>query len=130
MLVVRRMVSKDVPGVVAIAVSLSEYFTGDAARQVGRDCASHDAWVLTDSDQIAGFAVTGRKSAGGAEILWMAVAPGRRGRGIGTVLLDHVLDDLAGTGVRLVEVKTLDRSAGYPPTRPPAHSGSEKALSR
>lgn len=45
----------------------------------------------------------------------MAVAPGRRGRGIGTVLLDRVLDDLAATGIRLVEVKTLDRSAGYPP---------------
>ena len=99
----------------AIIESLPEYFTKDAARQVGRDCASHDTSVLTDSDQIAGFTVTERKSAGGAEILWMAVAPGRRGRGIATVLLDHVLDDLAATGVRLVEVKTLDRSAGYLP---------------
>src|SRR5450755_5120552 len=76
---------------------------------------SHDAWVLTDSDEIAGFTVAQRKSAGGAEILWMAVDPGRRGHGYGTVLLNHVLDDLAGTGVLLVEVKTLDRSAGYPP---------------
>jgi GNAT superfamily N-acetyltransferase len=115
MVVIRRMVSQDVPAVVAIVVSLPEYFTEDAARQVGRDCSSHDTWVLTDSDQIAGFTVTERKSASGAEILWMAVAPGRRGRGIGTVLLNHVLDDLAGTEVRLVEVKTLDRSAGYPP---------------
>ena len=115
MLVVRRMVSRDVPAVMAIVESLAEYFTGDAARQVGRDCASHDAWVLTDSDQIAGFTVIDRKSAGGAEILRMAVALERRGRGIGTVLLDRVLDDLAATGIRLVEVKTLDRSAGYPP---------------
>jgi GNAT superfamily N-acetyltransferase len=45
----------------------------------------------------------------------MAVDPGRRGHGDGTVLLNHVLDDLAGTGILLVEVKTLDRSAGYPP---------------
>lgn len=45
----------------------------------------------------------------------MAVDPGRHGRGDGTVLLGHVLDDLAAAGIRLVEVKTLDRSAGYPP---------------
>lgn len=70
------MVSEDVPAVVAIVESLPEYFTGDAARQVGRDCASRDAWVLTDSDQLAGFTVIDRKSAGGAEILWMAVALG------------------------------------------------------
>ena len=36
-----------------------------------------------------------RKSAGGAEILWMAVDPGRRGHGDGTMLLNYVLDDLA-----------------------------------
>jgi hypothetical protein len=62
MLVVRRMVSQDVPAVVAIVESLPECFTEDAAWQVG--CASHDTWVLTDSDQIAGFAVTEQKSAG------------------------------------------------------------------
>jgi len=45
----------------------------------------------------------------------MAVDPRRRGHGDGTMLLNHVLDDLAGTGILLVEVKTLDRSAGYPP---------------
>jgi hypothetical protein len=31
------------------------------------------------------------------------------------MLLNHVLDDLDDTGILLVEVKTLDRSAGYPP---------------
>lgn len=115
MLAVRRAVAQDIPAIAAIVVSLSEYFTEDAARQAGRDSAGHDAWVLTDSDEIAGFTVAQRKSAGGAEILWMAVDPGRRGHGNGTVLLNHVLDDLAGTGIVLVEVKTLDRSAGYPP---------------
>ena len=115
MLAVRRAVAQDIPAIAAIVVSLPEYFTEDVATQVGRDSAGHDAWVLADSDEIAGFTVAQRKSAGGAEILWMAVDPGQRGHGHGTVLLNHVLDDLAGTGILLVEVKTLDRSAGYPP---------------
>lgn len=112
---VRRLAARDTPAVAAIVVALPDYFTGEVAGQVERDCARHGAWVLTDSDEVAGFAVAQRKSAGGAEILWMAVAPGRRGRGNGTMLLSHVLDDLASAGIRLVEVKTLDRSAGYPP---------------
>ena len=115
MLAVRRSVAQDIPAIAAIVMSLPEYFTEDVARQVGRDSAGHDARVLTDSDEITGFTVAQRKSAGGAEILWMAVDPGRRGHGNGTMLLNHALDDLAGTRVLLVEVKTLDRSAGYPP---------------
>lgn len=50
-----------------------------------------------------------------AEILWIAVDPSRRGRGLGTVLLDRVLDDLAADGASVIVAKTLDRSAGYPP---------------
>ena len=45
----------------------------------------------------------------------MAVAPGRRGQGAGTRLLAHVVDELRADGCRVVEVKTLDRSAEYPP---------------
>ncbi len=85
------------------------------AGQVERDAAAHDAWVLTDAGEIAGFAVAARRPPGGAEILWIAVDPARRGRRLGTMLLDSVLDDLAAAGDTVVEAKTLDRSAGYPP---------------
>jgi len=40
---------------------------------------------------------------GAAEILWMAVRADRRGCGIAAALLDRVLDELAGDGVRVVE---------------------------
>jgi ribosomal protein S18 acetylase RimI-like enzyme len=45
--------------------------------------------VLTDADQIVGFAIAARNSAAAAEILSMAVDPGRRGRRYGSVLLTH-----------------------------------------
>lgn len=41
-------------------------------------------------------------------------APLRRG-GVGTLLLDRVMRDLAESGREVVEVKTLDASAGYEP---------------
>jgi GNAT superfamily N-acetyltransferase len=50
-----------------------------------------------------------------AEILWMAVDPARRCRGLGTVLLERVLGELAAGGVSVVEAKTPDRSSGYRP---------------
>jgi GNAT superfamily N-acetyltransferase len=45
--------------------------------------------------------------------LWIAVDAARRGRGHGTTLLGHVLDQLAADGISIIEAKTLDRTSGY-----------------
>ena len=113
--VVRRFEAGDASALVAIIRGLPDYFTDDVPATVERDAASHEAWVLTDSGTVAGFAVAARKSPGGAEILWIAVDAARRGRGHGTMLLGHVLDQLAAAGISVVEAKTLDRSSGYRP---------------
>jgi GNAT superfamily N-acetyltransferase len=116
MLAVRRFAAGDAPAAAAIIQGLPDYFTDDVPAKAQRDAASHDAWVLTDSGAVTGFAVAARKSPGGAEILWIAVDAARRGRGHGTMLLDHVLDCLATAGISVVEAKTLDRSSGYRPS--------------
>jgi GNAT superfamily N-acetyltransferase len=115
MIAVRRFQAGDTAAAVAIIRGLPDYFTDDVPDKVERDAASHEAWVLTDSGAVAAIAVVARKSPGGAEILWMAVDAGRRGRGHGTRLLAHVLDGLAAAGISVVEAKTLDRSSGYRP---------------
>ena len=115
MLAVRRFQAGDASAAAAIIRGLPDYFTDDVPAEVDQDVASHEAWVLTDSGTVAGFAVAARKSAGGAEILWIAIDAARRGRGHGTRLLGHVLDHLATAGVSVVEAKTLDRSSGYRP---------------
>jgi GNAT superfamily N-acetyltransferase len=112
---VRRLAAGDIAALTAIVRSLPDYFTSDVAGHVARDAADHEAWVLVHAGQIAGFAIAARRSQGGAEVLWIAVDPARRGRGLGTRLLDSVLEDLAAAGVSVVMAKTLDRSAGYPP---------------
>src|SRR5882757_8201440 len=115
MLAVRRFTAEDSPAVTTIIRGLSDYFTDDVPAQAERDAASHEAWVISDSETVAGFAVAARKSSAGAEILWIAVDAARRGRGHGTKLLGHVLDHLAANGISVVEAKTLDRSSGYRP---------------
>ena len=112
---VRRFLAGDAPAAVAIIRGLPDYFTDDVPAKAEQDAVRHEAWVVTDSGTVAGFAVVARKSPGGAEILWIAVDAARRGRGHGTALLGHVLDHLAAAGVSVVEAKTLDSSSGYQP---------------
>lgn len=115
MTVVRRLAAADRAAVRRIVCALPEYFTSDVPDKVERDAADHEGWVCADSGAVAGFAVVARRSAGGAEILWMAVDPARRGHGLGTALLQRMLGELAADGISVVQVKTLDRSADYEP---------------
>jgi GNAT superfamily N-acetyltransferase len=112
---VRTCLADDVEPCVEIVRGLPEYFTPDVADALRSDLSRHRAWVADDG-AVVGFAVVDVRSNGtAAEILWAAVRHGRRGGGVGTLLIEHVLDALAAEGVVLVEAKTLDRSAGYAP---------------
>jgi ribosomal protein S18 acetylase RimI-like enzyme len=115
MLDIRRLAGPDVPLAAAIVRSLPDHFTSDVPGLIERDAARHDGWVITDSGTVAGFAIASRRPPGSAEILWIAVDPARRGQGLGTALLDRVLGELSAAGVSVVEAKTLDASADYPP---------------
>jgi GNAT superfamily N-acetyltransferase len=112
---VRPSTAADGPAIAAIVRGLPEFFTPDVPDTVAADMARHESWVAVDGDEVVGFAVVDRRSAHAVEVLWAAVAADRRGAGTGTRLVEAVLADLEAGGVRLVEVKTLDRSAGYAP---------------
>jgi len=105
----------DLEACLRIVRALPDFFTEDVPATVEGDFERHDAWVIVEAKEIAGFVVVDRRSLKAAEILWIAVEPSRRATGYGTRLLDHVLDSLRGDGIALVEVKTLDRSADYAP---------------
>ena len=115
MLAVRRFAAGDARAAVAIIRGLPDYFTDDVPAKVKRDAVNHQAWAITDSGAVTGFAIAARKSPGGAEILWIAIDAARRGRGHGTRLLGHILDHLTTAGISVVEAKTLDLSSGYRP---------------
>src|SRR5262249_10302275 len=57
---VRRFAAGDAPAVTAIIRGLPDYFTDDVPAKAGRDAADHEAWVITDSGTVAGFAIAAR----------------------------------------------------------------------
>lgn len=115
MLVVRPATAQDLASCLRIVRELPEFFGGDVPNIVERDLQRHPGWVVVDEHEVIGFAIAERRSAYSTEILWMAVKADRRAAGHGTILLDSMLDALRDDGVQLVEVKTLDSSAGYAP---------------
>src|SRR5690348_7047204 len=112
---VRVATSQDAAACAAIVIGLPDFFTDDVPDKVRSDLREHCGWVIDDADGVVGFVIVQRRGTRAAEILWAAVAADRRGAGLGTRLVDHVLDELSAEGVQIVEVKTLDPSADYPP---------------
>lgn len=105
----------EVARAVEIVRGLPDYFTSGVPEKVAADFVRGRSFVVGDGDDVAGFAVVEQRLPHCAEILWAAVEPERRGARLGTLLVEHVLGRLRADGVRLVEVKTLDESAGYEP---------------
>ena len=112
---VRAATAQDAEACAEIVAVLDDYFTEDVPDKVRDDLRAHGGWVVGDAGDVAGFAIVERRGPRAAEILWAAVAAERRGAGLGKQLIDHVLDELGAAGVQIVEVKTLDPSADYPP---------------
>lgn len=100
-----------------VLAQLPDFFTPDTHDELRAAFAGDEAWVAVDAaqDGVVGFVVVRRRYERAAEITFAAVVPDRRGVGIGTALIDRAFTDLEHADVRLVEVKTLDASAGYEP---------------
>ena len=112
---VRIAAARDAVACAEIVAGLPDFFTDDVPDKVRRDLGDHGGWVIEDEGGVIGFAIVQRRGKRAAEILWAAVAADRRAAGLGTRLINHILDELSADGVRIVEVKTLDPSAGYGP---------------
>jgi ribosomal protein S18 acetylase RimI-like enzyme len=111
---VRPWTPTDREACLAIVRSLPDFFTEDVPETVRRDLGEYPAWVVTDGGTVAGFAVVKHTTLRSAELLWAVVAAASRHGGLGRVLVDAVLAELAARDVVLVEAKTVDASAGPP----------------
>jgi GNAT superfamily N-acetyltransferase len=112
---VRAAAAQDAVRCAAIVAGLDDFFTDDVPDKVQSDLRDYGGWVIDDAGGVVGFAIVQRRGMRAAEILWAAIAADRRAAGLGSRLVDHVLDELSADGVQIVEVKTLDPSADYPP---------------
>ncbi len=114
-MLVRPATDEDVGHCRSIVRGLPEYFTDDVPDKVAHDLSANQGWIIVEGEATLGFSIVERRSLRAAEILWMAVHPEHRRRGLGSSLLVETLRRLDAEGTELIEVKTLDRSAGYQP---------------
>lgn len=114
---VRRGHLADRGGCVSVLARLPGYFTPNTHDELREQYAAGEAWVAVDDEggDVVGFVLVTRRPPGAAEITFAAVSPERRHGGIGTALVEGALAVLGADGVAVVEVKTLDASAGYAP---------------
>lgn len=115
MTAVRVATVADVDGCVGVLARLPDFFTPDTHAGVSEGLANHRGWVAVEADAVVGFVLAETRYPEAAEITYAAVTPERRGSGIGTALVTRGLTDLWSAGVAVVEVKTLDATAGYEP---------------
>jgi GNAT superfamily N-acetyltransferase len=91
------------------------------------DCAaavrSQDGRVAEDAGRVVGFAPWQARTTASAEITWMAVERERRHHGIGTAIIEALVDDLRSRGYKLALAMTSARPKDlqvedtYGPTR-------------
>lgn len=115
MTTVRPARPQDAQGRVDVLPSSPDFFTRETHDEARAAVATDRGRVAEDRDRVVGFVLARVRYPAAAEITHVAVRPGRRGAGVGTLLVRRALADLAADGVALVEVKTLDASAGYAP---------------
>lgn len=115
---VRPIAPEDVPAAAALAGSLRRYFSPADLAQIDSLLHIHPSgWVARDArGELIGFLLDDRTDDPRVrEVAWMAVDEARRGQGIGTRLLDALVDQVRGEGVCALEVSTVAASAGYAP---------------
>src|SRR5207244_1012988 len=105
----------DAEACVAIVAGLADFFTASTHDEVRQVVTVGPAWLAEADGAVLGFVAVSRRYQQSAEITFAAVRSDHRGQGIGTRLVQHVMRELGHLGVTLIEVKTLDASAEYPP---------------
>ena len=112
---VRRGAAADGHACFRILRALPDFFTEDACAEFTAAALSHPLWIAELDGTPVGFVLAELRHRHAAEITFAAVEPGQRSQGAGKQLVAAAFDSLAADGVRFVEVKTLDESAGYEP---------------
>ena len=105
----------DIQSALDIAESLPLYFTSDALSEMAHNFQYHDLYIIKSNDQALGFISLDRKSDSVAEISWLAVLECYQRNGIGSQLLELAITGLKREGFRILEVKTLAKTANYEP---------------
>lgn len=98
----------------AIIRGLPDWFgVPQGIAECARAVRTHHGLVAIEAGDVAGFLTDERRSSSVWEITWMAVQADRRGSGIGSQLVRHLITSLLDDA-RLLTVKTLSDREGDP----------------
>ena len=88
------------------------YFFGSelGVAECTRAVRSQRGWIIETCGHVQGFLVVDYPLPGAPEITWMAVHADHRRHGLGRVLIEHAVDELAGVGAAVLSVLTLAAS--------------------
>jgi GNAT superfamily N-acetyltransferase len=124
LVLVRPLTLDDAAACDAIMRTLPDFFAYEPGlEQCARDVRSHYGWVAEDEGRVVGFAVWAPRIESTAEVTWMAVEASKRHKGIGTRIVEKLVDDVRQRGFKFALAMT---SAGpknesiqdtYGPTR-------------
>ena len=106
---------KDHKSCLKIAEDLDKFFEEQGLAKMKKDIKKHNLYVCEKDDEILGFLICEIKNEDVAEILWMAVEKTKRNKGIGTELMEYLVDDLNKKEMKLLMVKTLAEKEDYEP---------------
>ncbi len=104
----------DAAAVLALARSLPAWFNAEGLAAIERDVVRHRGFVA-EEESLLGFVLWQPLEDGVADLSWMAVAESRHRRGLGTALLDAVVEAARREGHAFLEVSTLADSCPYEP---------------
>jgi GNAT superfamily N-acetyltransferase len=113
---VRALIASDAEACDAIMRGLPEWFGYEPGlRACAEAVRTQNGRVALADGRVAGFAVWEERTPECAEITWAAVDRERRGQGIGTRIVEAVVEDLRALGYRLALVMTSGRAKGEAP---------------
>jgi GNAT superfamily N-acetyltransferase len=91
----------------AIVLGLPEWFGHAGGRAACAEAVrAEEGWVAEVDGRVTGFATWIARTPSSAEITWAAVERDQHGRGVGTQIVEALLDDLRRRGYRLALVMT------------------------
>lgn len=112
----RTLLLEDAEACDAIVRGLPEWFGHKGGRAACAEAVRRQRGrVAVEDGSVAGFAIWEERTSASAEITWAAVARERRGQGIGSRIVEAVIDDLLAAGYRLALVMTSAAAKGEAP---------------
>lgn len=111
---IRKFRGGDISGIIEMCRRLKEWFTSEAIISIKTDLNINNSFVVVEKDKIIGF-LSYYSSYAVFHIGWMGVDNRHQRKGIGTLLINKLIEVAKKYGVKSIQVETLAEKEKYEP---------------